>query len=347
MPFFFPSNTTQLQKPLNYVAVYKHWLSDDWLLFFFLRCLSWKCASFLPPLQISALSELGVMGQQTETGPAVSLDYIKRTPDAAAGRQAGTVKLCSALSPSIIKKTDLERAALQRCWCQAGGKGCKPTFSLLFVSVFVCFRLEWALYSGWDKIRISELMSTGNCIIIHLQSSLGAGQLQNRVHAIFWWKGYFQRMKTDLPPNLCVIKEHNNETSFSLWFPPCSFLTFSRAVFCLNDLWMKRKRQGNMCDSCCIHLIHAAISHSVTSVFRTGTLGINEWFFSKNTVKFNVNRRANNRKMCTFKICYFLEYWLMNWNLHSLTFAHNISSWNANMSELNKTRQELNQTKLN
>lgn len=109
----FESTENNSAKPLNCVTMYKHWLSDDWLLFFFLSWLSWKCASFLPPLQISAPSEFGVMGQQSETGPAVSLDYIKHTPDAAAGRQAGTVKLCLALSLSIIKKkTDQEWAVL-------------------------------------------------------------------------------------------------------------------------------------------------------------------------------------------------------------------------------------------
>lgn len=62
--------------------------------------------------------------------------------------------------------------------------------------------------------------------------SLGAGQLQNTAHANFSeGKGYFQRMKIDFPLDLCIIKEHNNETKFSLWFPPCRFLTFSRAVY--------------------------------------------------------------------------------------------------------------------
>lgn len=59
------------------------------------------------------------MGQQSETGPAVSLDYIKHAPDAAAGRQAGTVKLCSALSLSIIKK-EKKKTKNKQC-CAVGG----------------------------------------------------------------------------------------------------------------------------------------------------------------------------------------------------------------------------------
>lgn len=68
--FFFPSKTTQ-QNPWTMSQC----ISNDWVMtgccffLFFLSCLSWKCASFLPPLQISALSEFGVMGQQSETGP--------------------------------------------------------------------------------------------------------------------------------------------------------------------------------------------------------------------------------------------------------------------------------------
>lgn len=55
--------------------------------------------------------------------------------------------------------------------------------------------------------------------------SAGAGQLQNTVHANFFseGKGYFQRMKIDFPLDLCIIKEQNNETGVSLWFPPAAF----------------------------------------------------------------------------------------------------------------------------
>lgn len=67
-------------------------------------------------------------------------------------------------------------------------------------------------------MRISEMMSSGNSILIHLQArSLGAGQLQHTVHANFLReKAYFQRMKIDFPFDLCIIKEHNNETRFSV-----------------------------------------------------------------------------------------------------------------------------------
>lgn len=75
-----------------------------------------------------------------------------------------------ALSLSIIKKTDLERAVLRRWGCQAGG--CEPTFSLFFVSVFFCSALSELFCSGGVKMRVSGLMSSGNCILIHLRTVL-------------------------------------------------------------------------------------------------------------------------------------------------------------------------------
>lgn len=72
-------------------------------------------------------------------------------------------------------------------------------------------------------------------------------------------KGYFQRMKIDFPLDLCIIKEHNNETSFSLWFPPAAFWHLAELSFHLMTCEWKSGRRGSVCSCCCIHPFHTAI----------------------------------------------------------------------------------------
>lgn len=154
--------------------MYKHWLSDEWLLFFFCSCLSWKCVSFLPPLQISALSEFGVMGRQTETGPG-GAPGLHQTHTRYCSRK--TVRNREALLGSVAvyhqnktKKMDLERAVLHTVdgGVRQVGSGVSQQFSLLFVSVLFCSALSKLGVQGREKMRISGLMSSGNSILIHL-----------------------------------------------------------------------------------------------------------------------------------------------------------------------------------
>lgn len=58
-------------------------------------------------------------------------------------------------------------------------------------------------------------------------------------------KGYFQRMKIDFPLDLCIIKEHNNETRFCLRLPPAAFWHLAELSFDLMTCeW--RERQGSV-----------------------------------------------------------------------------------------------------
>lgn len=144
--------------------------------------------------------------------------------------------------------------------CQTGGEQCKPTLSLLFVRMFVCSALSELDVQGERKWEYQCLRQVATVSLFICNRFSWSGQLQNTVHASLLRERliFFQRMKIDFPLDLCIIKEHNYKTRFSLWFPSCSFLTFSRAVFWLNEV---------TCDCCCIHVIHSADYHFVADSY--------------------------------------------------------------------------------
>lgn len=92
--------------------------STDWAMTgccfsFWVACLGSALPSFLPSRFQLCLSLVSSASSQRR-GPAVSLDYIKRTPDAAAGRQAGTREALLSSVTVYHQNTDLERAVLHR-----------------------------------------------------------------------------------------------------------------------------------------------------------------------------------------------------------------------------------------
>lgn len=94
------------------------------------------------------------------------------------------------------QKTDLEWAVLHRWGCQSGGEGCEPTFSLLFVSVFLCSALselsvqgerKWE-YQSWCQVATASSFTCNPfswCRAITKYSTCQFSEGQ----------GYFQRMK--------------------------------------------------------------------------------------------------------------------------------------------------------
>lgn len=70
-------------------------------------------------------------------------------------------------------------------------------------------------------------MSNSRSALIHLRSSLAIAVYQISFSFLLYFfskgKGYFHRMEIDFPLDLRIIKEHNNETGFTPWFPPAAF----------------------------------------------------------------------------------------------------------------------------
>lgn len=236
---------------------------------FSLSWLSWKCASFLPfrfQLCLSLVSWAYSQRRGWRWAWTTSNTHQTLHPE---DRQEprSSARLCHCLSS---KKTDLEWAVLCRRGGgeggQAGGKGYKPTFSLLFISVFFCSALSELYVQGERKCEYLILcqVATVSSFICNPFSWCRAITRYSTCH-FSEGKGYFQRMKIDFPLDLCTIKKHKNDTRFSLWFPPCSFVTFSWVVFWLDDLWMKG--EGNVYDCCSIHGIIETTYHFVADFY--------------------------------------------------------------------------------
>lgn len=148
-------------------------------LFVFLSELSVLEVGFLPsfpssflPFQISALSGLHVIGQRAEPGlHQTQARHCRRKTVRNREAALGSVTVYHQRRRGRKKKADLQRAAL-RWGRRAGGERCEPTLGLLSVSVLLCSAWPEPSVRRREKMRISELMSRGNSILIHLQSFL-------------------------------------------------------------------------------------------------------------------------------------------------------------------------------
>lgn len=154
------------------------------LCYSFLRCLSQKCASFLPPLQISR--ECGV----------TRLDYIKCVRKC----RRKTSRNREALVRRIIKTWPRMSSALHT--------GCGATFT----QANICSAFFQPLVQSCLETR----RPSANNIFIQLCSRFTVRAITKcTVHANFprGRGGYFQRMNIDFPLDLCTVEEHDNERS--------------------------------------------------------------------------------------------------------------------------------------
>lgn len=134
--------------------------------------------------------------------------------------------------------------------------GVSGRWGMVWANSFICFssascaaqpRLN--LVFGGARRWEWESMSNGKYSHSSVIFSISLGQLQS---------SYFQRMRIDFPLDLCVIKQHNNETGFTLWFPPAAFWHLAELP---SDLMTVNKENEDITFNCCIHPIQAAINH--------------------------------------------------------------------------------------
>lgn len=244
-----------------------------------------------------------------------------------------TRRNCEALLGSVTvyhQEADLEGAGIHG-GCQAGGEQWKPTFSLLCVSMFFCSVLSELYVQGERKWECQILRQAATLSSIICNPFSWSERLQHTVDVSFpRGKVIFRRMKIDFQLDLHRLKAHNYETRLFLWFPSCSFLTFSRAVFWLNEV------------TCDMHVIKSAY-------YCCWFLCLLQMCRVELTISFSKIRTQRKQKLfrCGLTKSAFeelelnLKYWLMNWKT---AFAHQHA--NPNMLNLNKTRQDLKQTML-
>lgn len=129
-------------------------------------------------------------GQQAETRPAVSLDCITPRPDAAAGRRAGTAKLCSG---SVAVYHQNQTWKKQRCYVdgsvkQVGRDASQHSvcFVSLHSSVQLCLIFFSSFFRGGKKMKNSrDNVKWQQCPHSFPIPCLGAGQSQNTERAHF------------------------------------------------------------------------------------------------------------------------------------------------------------------
>lgn len=166
--------------------------------------------------------------------------------------------LCSAVSLSIIKKKKKKEKKTDVKWAVLHIWGVSGRWRVVWANShsFVCFSSAYCsaqprlnLVFGGARRWEWELMSNGKYPHSSVIFSISVGQLQS---------SYFQRMRTDFPLDLCVIKQHNNETGCTLWFPPAAFWHLAELS---SDLMTVNKEKEDVTINCCIHPVQAAINH--------------------------------------------------------------------------------------
>lgn len=167
------------ENPWNYVTMSKHWLHDDCMMTFsfWVDWLGSVLPSFLHSTFQPCLSLVSWANRQRRgqwwTCTTSNAHQTLQPEDSQELWSSARLRPClSSKKRKKKKKPVLERAVLHRWGCQAGGEWCKTTFNLLFVSVFFCSALSEPGVQGGEKMRISGLMSSGNSILIYLQSFL-------------------------------------------------------------------------------------------------------------------------------------------------------------------------------